>query len=95
MLVTLHRQCAISNELGKSMNGENWPLVIDEPIEFETYMIQIQDFKNIYWLFFRKLENNLKIVKIPKDVNTQPVGFGNTRTRPIINNIYFITWEEP
>ena len=27
------------------MNGENRPLVTDEPVEFEKYLVGVQDFK--------------------------------------------------
>ena len=41
------------------MNGENQPLVPDEPVEFETQPIEVQDFKiitnhfrGVYRIFF-------------------------------------------
>ena len=30
------------------MNGENQPLVINEPVEFEKQLIQIQDYRENY-----------------------------------------------
>jgi hypothetical protein len=30
-----------------TMNGENWHLVSNKPVEFEKYPVQIQDFKKI------------------------------------------------
>ena len=29
------------------MNGENWLLVIDEPIEFEEKPVEVQDFRRV------------------------------------------------
>lgn len=30
-----------------TMNRENWPLVVDEPIEFENLLVEVQDFRKI------------------------------------------------
>ena len=36
------------------MNGENWPLVTAEPVEFEKYPFEVQEFK----------ENNMNPMKL-------------------------------
>jgi hypothetical protein len=28
-----------------TMNGQNWPLVVDDPVEFEKKSVEVQDFK--------------------------------------------------
>ena len=35
------------------MNGENWPLVTDEPVEFEKEPVEVQDFRKITHHFRR------------------------------------------
>ena len=30
-----------------TMNRENWPLVVDESIEFENLLVEVQDFRKI------------------------------------------------
>ena len=34
----------ISTQHTKPMNGENWPLVTNEPVEFEKSPVEVQDF---------------------------------------------------
>jgi hypothetical protein len=31
----------------ESMNGDNQPLVVDEPVEFEKQPVEVQDFKKV------------------------------------------------
>lgn len=30
-----------------TMDGENWPLVVDEPVESENLLVDIQDFRKV------------------------------------------------
>ena len=63
------------------MIGENEQLVIDEPIEFEKYPVEVQDcmkitghFRGIYKLYPNLIKGK------PEDGNMSPVGLANTRT---------------
>ena len=49
------------------MNGENRPLITDEPIEFEKQLVEVQDFRKmthhfrrIYGIYLTLLKNNQK-----------------------------------
>ena len=43
------------------MNRENWPLVADEPVEFDKQLDKGQDFKKITIILEEYIECNLKI----------------------------------
>ena len=49
------------------MTGENRQLVIDEPVEFEKWLVEVQDFRRITD-HFRGIYLKINIAK-PKDVN--------------------------
>ena len=53
------------------MNGENWLLVTDEPVEFDKWLVGVPRLQETYWSCKRNLGNlNLKLMKkISKDVN--------------------------
>jgi hypothetical protein len=62
------------------MIGENWQLVTNEPIEFEKYLVEVQDCRKNCRSFQKNLKNIPQFKKgNPKDVNMQPVGLANTR----------------
>ena len=42
------------------MNGENRPLVTEEPIEFEKYLVEVQDFRKITYHLEESVEYTLK-----------------------------------
>ena len=52
------------------MNGENLPLVTDEPIEFEEKPLEVQDFKKCTNHSRGIYRINLKLIK--KDQKTRP-----------------------
>ena len=55
----------------------NWPVVTNEPVEFEKYLVDVQDF---YQSFKRDLWNIPQINwENPKDYNVQLAGLDNTR----------------
>jgi len=57
----------------------DWPVVTDEPVEFEKYLVDIQDLE-FYQSFKRDLWNIPQINwEKPKDFNVQLAGLGNTR----------------
>ena len=45
------------------MNGENQPLVRDEPVEFEKWPVEVQGFKKNDWSFRGVLRIYLQIIK--------------------------------
>ena len=64
------------------MNKENQPLVINEPVEFEKYTVEVQDFKNIPERSRGIHEIYLKLMKINQIITTwnrldlETLGFG-------------------
>lgn len=69
-------------ELGISMDKEEWPLVMDKPIELDKWPIAFQNF-NKFTLHFRGIyEIHLKLIKeiMKDDHNIYPlVGLRNIR----------------
>ena len=50
------------------MNGEKWPLVTSEPIEFEKWQVEdfnkiIDHIRGIYVMYVKSLKKNQKITK--------------------------------
>ena len=61
------------------MNGENWLLVTDEPIEFEKWLVEVQDFMTITDHFRGIYIINPNLIKKNWKMSTvQPVGLENT-----------------
>lgn len=53
-----------------TMNRENWPLIIHEPVEFQKQAVAVQDLQEDYQSFQRNLENMPQIhEEKPNDVN--------------------------
>ena len=52
------------------MNGENWLLVIDEPVEFEKLLVEVQDFRKIYVCLRGMYEIYLKFIKKNRKIIT-------------------------
>ena len=63
----------ILHKLILSMNGENRHLVAHEPVGVQEFKKITDYFRGIYRIYIDL------IMKKPKDLNMQPVGFGNTR----------------
>jgi hypothetical protein len=54
----------------RAINGENRPLLADEPVEYEKYLNEVQDFKKFADHFKETYEIYLKLIKkIPKNHN--------------------------
>lgn len=53
-----------------TMNRENWPLIIPEPVEFQKETVALQELREDYQSFQRNLENMPQIHEEKlKDVN--------------------------
>ena len=52
--------------LWSTMNRENWPLVTDEPVEFEKQPIEVQDFRKFTKHLKESTEYTLKFVRSTK-----------------------------
>ena len=54
----------------RAMNGENRPLLADEPVEYEKQPNEVQDFKNFADHCRRIYEIYLKLIKIYQNITT-------------------------
>ena len=64
---SLRHKCSKAKHL-KAMNRESQPLATDEPVEYENWPVDVQDFRNNFPSFWRNLESILQINKgKPKD----------------------------
>ena len=56
-------------------NGESWPLVTDEPIDFEKYPVGSSRLQENYWRFKRNLWSITHIKKTCNQLDLETLGF--------------------